>query len=161
MFFEPLASAEISAGRAVMVRDQRTKTDWAACMKQLLDRHYPDVEQVVLVVLVMDNLNTHCVSSFYEAFAPAEARRLTQRLEIHYTPEHGSWLNMAEIENSAMARQCLSHATPSHAAHPGESHHGRRNVGLVRSAQRSGRGGGLAVPDRRRPHQTSSALPKH
>ena len=107
MFFEPLAG-----WRTVMVRDQRTKTDWAACMKQLLDRHYPDVEQVVLV---MDNLNTHCVSSFYEAFAPAEARRLTQRLEIHYTPEHGSWLNMAEIENSAMARQCLSRRIPEKA----------------------------------------------
>ena len=104
MFFEPLAG-----WRTVMVREQRTKTDWAACMKRLLDRHYPDAEQVVIV---MDNLNTHRLSSFYEAFAPEEAYRLAQRLEIHFTPEHGSWLNMAEIENSVLAGQCLSRRIP-------------------------------------------------
>jgi len=104
MFFEPLAG-----WRTVMVREQRTKIDWARCMKRLLDKHYPDAEKVILV---MDNLNTHGLSSFYEAFAPEEACRLAQRLEIHYTPEHGSWLNMAEIENSAMARQCLSRRIP-------------------------------------------------
>ena len=106
-FFEPLAG-----WRTVMVRDQRTKIDWAICMRQLLDEHYPDAERVVLV---MDNLNTHNLSSFYEAFAPSEARRLAERLEIHYAPEHGSWLNMAEIENSAMARQCLSRRIPEKA----------------------------------------------
>jgi hypothetical protein len=104
MFFEPLAG-----WRTVMTRERRTKVDWAYCMKRLLEKHYPDVDKVILV---MDNLNTHGLSSFYEAFAPKEACRLAQRLEIHYTPEHGSWLNMAEIENSAMARQCLSRRIP-------------------------------------------------
>jgi hypothetical protein len=104
MFFEPLAG-----WRTVMIRERRTKVDWAYCMKRLLEKHYPDVDKVILV---MDNLNTHGLSSFYEAFAPKEACRLAQRLEIHYTPEHGSWLNMAEIENSAMARQCLSRRIP-------------------------------------------------
>ena len=104
MFFEPLAG-----WRTVMIRERRTKMDWAHCMKRLLEQHYPDVDRVVLV---MDNLNTHGLSSFYEAFPPEEARPLAQQLEIHYTPEHGSWLNMAEIENSAMARQCLSRRIP-------------------------------------------------
>lgn len=107
-FFEPLAS-----WRTVMTRDRRTKTDWAECVRRLLDEHYPDAEKVVLV---MDNLNTHHVSSLYEAFAPAEARRLAERLEIHYTPEHGSWLNMAEIEQSVLARQALSRRVPDRAA---------------------------------------------
>jgi hypothetical protein len=93
MFFEPLAG-----WRTVMTRERRTKVDWACCMRRLLEEHYPDAEKVILV---MDNLNTHGLSSFYEAFAC----RMAQRLEIHYTPEHGSWLNMAEIENSAMPRQ--------------------------------------------------------
>jgi len=104
MFFEPLAG-----WRTVMIRKRRTKIDWARCMKRLLEKHYPDAETVVLV---MDNLNTHGLASFYEAFPPEEACQLAQRLEIHYTPEHGSWLNMAEIENSAMARQCLSRRIP-------------------------------------------------
>jgi hypothetical protein len=104
MFFEPLAG-----WRTVMIRERRTKMDWAHCMKRLLEQHYPGVDRVVLV---MDNLNTHGLSSFYEAFPPEEARPLAQQLEIHYTPEHGSWLNMAEIENSAMARQCLSRRIP-------------------------------------------------
>jgi hypothetical protein len=107
-FFEPLAS-----WRAVMVRERRTKVDWAKCVRQLLDTCYPDAETVVLV---MDNLNTHCISSLYEAFAPPEARRLAERLEIHYTPEHGSWLNMAEIEQSVMARQALGRRVPDRAA---------------------------------------------
>ena len=103
-FFEPLA-----AWRTVMVRGRRTKVDWAECVRELLDEHYPEAEKVILV---MDNLNTHCVSSLYEAFAPEEARRLAKRLEIHYTPEHGSWLNMAEIEQSVLARQALSRRVP-------------------------------------------------
>lgn len=107
-FFEPL-----SAWRTVMTRERRTKIDWAECVRELLNEHYPDVEKVVLV---MDNLNTHCLSSFYEAFAAAEARRLAERLEIHYTPEHGSWLNMAEPEQSVMARQCLGRRLPDKAA---------------------------------------------
>lgn len=100
MFFEPMRS-----WREVMVRRRRTKLDWAHCIKELLDEHYPEAEQVVLV---MDNLNTHTPSSLYEAFSASEARRLVERLEIHYTPEHGSWLNMAEIELAALFGQCLA-----------------------------------------------------
>lgn len=103
-FFEPLA-----ARRVVMTRARRTKIDWAECVCALIEEHYPEAETVVMV---MDNLNTHCISSLYEAFAPAKARRLAQRLEIHYTPEHGSWLNMAEPEQSVMARQALSRRIP-------------------------------------------------
>ncbi len=90
--------------RHVTVSERRTRIDWARCIKKLLDMHYPDAERVVLV---QDNLNTHTPASLYEAFEPAEARRLADRLEIHYTPKHGSWLNMAEIELSVLAGQCL------------------------------------------------------
>jgi DDE superfamily endonuclease len=90
--------------RHVMVSDRRTRIDWAACVKDLVDVHYPDAERIVLV---QDNLNTHTPASLYEAFPPAEAKRLTDKLEIHYTPKHGSWLNMAEIELSVLAEQCL------------------------------------------------------
>lgn len=107
-FFEPL-----SAWRTIMTRDRRTKTDWAECVRRLLDEHYPEAEAVVLV---MDNLNTHGLSSLYEAFEPAEARRLAERLELHYTPEHGSWLNMAEVEQSVLARQALSRRVPNREA---------------------------------------------
>lgn len=89
----------------VHVSQRRTKKDWALFVREMIDLHYPQAEKIVLV---MDNLNTHTPSSFYEVFAPAEARRLTEKLEIHYTPKHGSWLNMAEIELSILARQCLS-----------------------------------------------------
>ena len=100
MFFEPLASR-----REVRVTERRTKVDWARSVRELVDAHYPDAERVVLV---MDNLNTHTPASLYEAFPPAEAKRIAQRLEVHYTPKHGSWLNMAEIEFSVMERQCLN-----------------------------------------------------
>ncbi len=90
--------------RHLTVTERRTKVDWAHCIKELADVHYPDAEKIVLV---MDNLNTHTPASLYEAFAPAEAKRLTDRLEIHYTPKHGSWLNIAEIELSVLGRQCL------------------------------------------------------
>jgi hypothetical protein len=96
---EPLAG-----WRQVMVSDRRTRIDWAHCIKDLLDVHYPDAEQIVLV---QDNLNTHTPASLYEAFAPAEAKRLADRLELHYTPKHGSWLNMAEVELAVLAGQCL------------------------------------------------------
>ena len=104
MCYEPLAGQ-----RRVMVRERRTKADWAWCIKELLEAHYPQAERLVLV---MDNLNTHTPASLYEAFPPEEARALAQRLEIHYTPEHGSWLNMAEIELSVLARQCLDRRIP-------------------------------------------------
>ena len=87
------------------VTETRTKEDWAYFMRDLIDIHYKDAEKIILV---MDNLNTHGPGSFYKVFPPAEARRLAQKLEIHYTPKHGSWLNMAEIMLSILARQCLS-----------------------------------------------------
>jgi uncharacterized small protein (DUF1192 family) len=99
MLFEPLAGK-----RDVPVTDRRTKVDFAAVIKHLVDDLYPEAEKIVLV---LDNLNTHKPASLYEAFSPAEARRLIDRLEIHYTPKHGSWLNMAETELSSLSRQCL------------------------------------------------------
>jgi hypothetical protein len=90
--------------RHVLVSDQRTRMDFAHCIRDLLDVHYPEAERIVLV---LDNLNTHSPASLYEACAPAEAKRLANRLEIHHTPKHGSWLNMAEIELSVLSRQCL------------------------------------------------------
>ncbi len=90
--------------RHVTVTDRRARIDWAHCIKDLVDVHYPDAETIVLV---QDNLNTHTPASLYEAFEPAEAKRLADKLEIHYTPKHGSWLNMAEIELSVLAEQCL------------------------------------------------------
>ena len=91
------------------VTDRRTKMDWARVVRQLVDVDYPDKERIVLV---MDNLNTHHPSSLYEAFEPGEARRIAERLEIHYTPKHGSWLDMAEIELAVLARQCLARRIP-------------------------------------------------
>ncbi|WP_199199047.1 IS630 family transposase [Amycolatopsis sp. CA-128772] len=90
--------------RRVHALTQRTKIDWAGQVKQLLTVDYPKAQTVVLV---MDNLNTHGIASLYEAFEPGEAFALAQRLEIHHTPKHGSWLNIAEIELSALSRQCL------------------------------------------------------
>lgn len=100
MMFEPL-----KARRHVKVMDRRTRKDFAACIRELVDVHYAGAEKIVLV---LDNLNTHSEGSLYEAFEPAEARRLAEKLEIHYTPKHGSWLNMAEIEIGVLSRQCLS-----------------------------------------------------
>lgn len=99
MFFEPLAGR-----RELFVTERRTMIDWAHTIRHLVDHHYPEAEKIVLV---MDNLNTHGIGSLYEAFPPAEAARLVGKLEIHYTPKHGSWLNMAESELSILARQCL------------------------------------------------------
>jgi len=95
--------------REVVVGDHRRAVEWAQVIKHLVDVHYPDAEQIVLV---MDNLNTHTPGSLYEAFEPAEAKRLADKLEIHYTPKHASWLNMAEIELSVLARQCLDRRIP-------------------------------------------------
>jgi hypothetical protein len=100
MAFEPLAGQ-----RHTKVTAQRTKVDWAYFIQELVDLHYPHVEKIRLV---MDNLNTHNKSSLYEAFDPIEAKRLADKLDIHYTPKHGSWLNMAEIELSHLSRQCLA-----------------------------------------------------
>jgi hypothetical protein len=99
MEVEPLAGK-----RHVAVTERRTRRDWAIQIKQMLDERYPNATKVRLV---MDNLNTHSIASLYEAFEPKEARRLAERLAIHYTPKHGSWLNMAEIELSVLKGQCL------------------------------------------------------
>jgi len=104
MFFEPLMGK-----RHVKVTERRTRKDWALAMKELSDVHYPDAE---VIVIVMDNLNTHSPVSFYETFEPTEARRLSKRFEFHYTPKHGSWLNIAEIELSVLSRQCLNRRMP-------------------------------------------------
>jgi len=97
ILFEPLAGR-----RQVKVTDQRTSRDWAELMRELVDEHYP-------------HLNTHTTASLYEAFAPEEARRIAQRLELHHTPKHGSWLNMAEIELSVLTQQCLGQGIPDKA----------------------------------------------
>src|SRR5260370_27726937 len=105
-------AAEIWAWRAnrgprkryLQVTEQRTKADFARFIRDLVDVYYPTAEKLVLV---MDNLNTHTLAALYEVFEPAEARRLIEKLELHFTPKHGSWLNMAEIEFSLLTRQCL------------------------------------------------------
>jgi hypothetical protein len=99
VWVEPLAGR-----RRVNARQRRTRIDWAHEIDQLLSVDYPHAERIVLV---MDNLNTHTLGSLYEAFEPAKARALAERLELHYTPKHGSWLNIAEIELSRLTRQCL------------------------------------------------------
>ena len=100
MFFETLAGK-----RYVKVTDQRTRKDWALAMQELSDDIYPQADKIVIA---LDNLNTHTPAAFYETFEPDEARRLTNRFEFHYTPKHGSWLNMAEIELGVLIRQCLN-----------------------------------------------------
>ena len=104
MFFEPLQGK-----RVVEVTDQRTAIDWAHQIRNLIDVHYPQAKRITLV---MDNLNTHTGASLYKAFEPKEARRILEKLEIHYTPKHGSWLNMAEIELSILSRQCMDRRIP-------------------------------------------------
>jgi DDE superfamily endonuclease len=99
LFSEPL-----TGWREVQVTERRTRADWAEAMRELSNRCYPAAARITVV---LDNLNTHGPASFYEAFAPEEARRLTERFEFHYTPKHGSWLNMAEIEFSVLSRQCF------------------------------------------------------
>ncbi len=99
MFTEPLGG-----WRRMTIKEQRCKKDWAEQVKNLIDEDYPDA---VKIVLVCDNLNTHNISSLYESFEPAEARRIWERLELHHTPKHGSWLDIAEIELSAFTKECL------------------------------------------------------
>ena len=104
MFFEPFQGQ-----RHVKVTDTRTRLDWAEAMRELSDEILPEAEKIVVV---LDNLNTHTPAAFYLAFEPEEARRLVNRFEFHFTPKHGSWLNMAEIELSALSRQCLKRRIP-------------------------------------------------
>ena len=95
--------------RQITVTTQRTAIDWAHAMRDLVDAAFPEAERIVLV---QDNLNTHDPASLYKAFPPAEAARIWSRLELHFTPTHGSWLNMAELELSTLARQCLARRLP-------------------------------------------------
>jgi hypothetical protein len=104
MFSEPLVGQ-----RYVRVTDRRTSQDWAEAMRELADVYYPDVNTIIVV---LDNLNTHDPASFYAAFPPEEAQRLARRFEFHFTPKHGSWLNMAEIELSVLGSQCLDRRIP-------------------------------------------------
>jgi len=104
LFVQPLRG-----WRQVNVTARRTASDFALQMQELVDVHFPQAEVIRLVV---DNLNTHTPAAFYETFTPDEARRLTRKLEFHYTPKHGSWLNMAECEFAALTKQCLAHRVP-------------------------------------------------
>jgi hypothetical protein len=99
-----MITVPLEGERHVRVREHRKREDFAEVVRELCDELYPEAEKIVLV---MDNLNTHNTASLYEAFKPQEARRLAEKLEIHYTPKHGSWLNMAEIELSVLSRQCM------------------------------------------------------
>ncbi len=108
MFYEPLRGK-----RHIEIMERRTRQDWAHVMREISERLYPEAEKIVVV---LDNLNTHTPASFYVAFEPDEARRLINRFEFHYTPKHGSWLNMAEIELSVLSRQCLDRRIPDEAA---------------------------------------------
>ena len=126
MLFAPL-----EGWRRVAVRERRTKADWAQVVRQLVDEDYPDKKRIVLV---MDNLNTHHPAALYDAFEPAEARRIAERLEIHHTPKHGSWLNMAEIELGVLARQCLDRRIPDQETLHGETQawYSQRNQDAIR-----------------------------
>jgi hypothetical protein len=126
MAFEPLAGR-----RQVEVTERKTAADFARFLRRLSDEWYPGAEKIVLVC---DNLNTHAPASLYEAFAPAEARRLAERFEWHYTPKHGSWLNVAEMELSVVARQCLDRRIPDMEALRREvaAWEQRRNAAVVR-----------------------------
>ena len=104
LVFEPLAGQ-----RQIIIKKQRRKIEWSQIMKIIADEIYPDVE---VIIMIQDNLNTHKLSSFYEVFEPEEAKRLVDRFEMHYTPKHASWLNMAEIEFSVLSRQCLKRRIP-------------------------------------------------
>jgi hypothetical protein len=99
LFFNPFAGK-----RRIKVTQRRTKQDFAHCMKELVDEDYPNA---VIIRVILDQLNTHSKAALYETFEPEEARRIARKLEFHYTPKHGSWLNMAEIEFSVVDRQCL------------------------------------------------------
>ena len=105
MFFEPFRGQ-----RQVKVTDTRTRLDWAEAMRELSDEIHPEAEKIIVV---LDNLNTHTPAAFYLAFEPDEARRLVNRFEFHFTPKHGSWLNMAEIELSVLSRQCINRRIPN------------------------------------------------
>ena len=145
MVFEPLAGQ-----RRVKVTARRTAVDFAHLLQDVVAVHYPQADKIVLV---MDNLNTHKLASPYEAFTPTEARRLMERLELHYTPKHGSWLNMAETELSVLATQCLNRRIPNSRTPD--------SGGCRRGAPTECRPmpGQLALHYARCPHQAKATLP--
>ena len=145
MLFAPL-----EGWRRVEVTERRTKRDWAEVVRQLVDVDYPDRDRIVLV---MDNLNTHHLASLYEAFEPGEARRIAERLEIHYTPKHGSWLNMAESELAVLARQCLDRRIPSQDVLK------TRNRSLAGTAKPRCDSGPVALHHSGRPNQAQVPIP--
>jgi hypothetical protein len=142
--YEPLGGK-----RYLKVTEHRTKKDWALFMQEVLEQQHPDAKKVILV---MDNLNTHTPASFYEVFPPSQAKALADRLEIHYTPKHASWLNIAEIELSVLARQGLAHniATIEDLWKPSSE--------MARSSQPASRHRQLAVPHDGCAHQTQTSL---
>ena len=146
-----MISEPLLGWRAVQVTERRTAVDFAEVVRWLVEEVHEEAEKVVLV---MDNLNTHKLASLYEAFPPEQARRIAEKLEIHHTPKHGSWLNMAEIELSVLARQCLDRRIESsRGAATGRWRRGRR------TAERADGRGEVAVHDGRRPDQAPPAIP--
>lgn len=145
-----LVTEQLRGWRHVTVGARRTRLEFAQCVKALVDVHDKDFERIVLV---MDQLNTHSMASLYTAFPPAEVRRLAAKLEIHHTPKHGSWLNMAELESSVIARQCLG-PTPAR-----RSDHGGHRDRLGRAPQCRDSQHRLAPHHLRRPDQVATSLP--
>ena len=145
-----MLSEPLLGWRSVRVTEQRTARDFAEVVRWLVEDVHPDAD---VVVLVMDNLNTHKLASLYAAFEPERARRIAERLEVHYTPKHGSWLNMAEIELSVLTGQCLDRRIASRGVGAGGSGVGGR-------AERPPSRRELAVHDRRRPNQALPTLPR-
>ena len=142
--------APFEGWRHVEVTERRTAVDYAKILKDLSDVHFPHAKKIILV---QDNLNTHAKSSLYEAFPPAEARRLAGRFEWHYTPKHGSWLNMAESELGVLPRQCLDRRIPDKDTLTKEV------AAWQDEPQQQSHQGQLALHHRRRPHQAEAPLP--
>jgi DDE superfamily endonuclease len=145
-----LVAEPLAGWRQVMVSDRRTRIDWAHCIKDLVDVHYPDADQIVLV---QDNLNTHTPTSLYAAFPPAEAKRLADKLELHYTPRHGSWLQHGR-DRAGHAGRTMPGPSPGR---PGDLGAGGRGVAGGPQPGRSW--GQLAIHHRGRPHQAQAPLP--
>ena len=145
MLFAPL-----QGWRHVEVTDRRTAVDYAQMLKALSDTHFPAASKIVLV---QDNLSTHKPASLYEAFPPAEARRLVERFEWHFTPTHGSWLNMAEVELSVLSSQCLDRRIPNMQTLADEI------CRLARTSQQQPHQGRLAVHHRQCTHQAETTIP--
>ena len=147
MMFAPL-----EGWRHVKVTDRRAFVDYAHALKDLSDMHFPDADKIVLV---QDNLSTHTTAALYEAFPAAEARRLVERFECHYTPKHGSWLDMAESELAVLS---TLHPMPG-SPHPQQARTDRGSRGLGTAPQQTSRQGRLAIHNRRRSHQARKAIP--